>query len=374
MEKKIKLEGAAEGGIEIDPWSNALPEEERLVAQFGLEKITPQIKNSIGKCNFTDRDLLIAHRDLGAFLDSAKKKKPVAVLSGIKPSGSFHLGTKMTAEEMIFFQKKFGAKLFYCIADLEAYADNGLTLEMSRENAVSNVADLLALGLDEKNSHIYFQSREKRVTNYAYMAASKTTYATAKAIYGEKDFGLYFAAFTQVGDILLPQHEDFGGPKNVLVPVGIDQDPHIRFARDIAAKLGLVAPSATYHKTIKSLDGTAKMSKRDPKNIITLDDKPEEAYKKVMSTFTGGRATAQEQRKIGGNIGICVVWDLARFHFLGDEELGKMRKDCTSGAILCGECKKMRAEKVREFLEAHQGKKAKMLNRAENIIEKAWEL
>lgn len=376
MEHKIKLEDSikAEDGIEIDPWSSALPQEERLVSQFGLEKITPQIKQAIGKCRFTDRDLLIAHRDLGAFLDAAKKKKPVAVLSGIKPSGSFHLGTKMTAEEMIFFQKKFGAKLFYCIADLEAYADNGLPLEKSRENAISNVADLLALGLDEKNSHIYFQSREKRVTNYAYMVASRTTYATAKAIYGEKDFGLYFAAFTQVGDILLPQHEDFGGPKNVLVPVGIDQDPHIRFARDIAAKLGLVAPSATYHKTIKSLDGTAKMSKRDPRNIITLDDKPEDAYKKVMSTFTGGRTTAEEQRRIGGDIDVCVVWDLARFHFLEDAELEKMKKDCTSGAVLCGECKKLRAQKVREFLESHQEKKGKMLNRAGKIIEKAWEI
>ncbi|HQT44772.1 MAG TPA: tryptophan--tRNA ligase, partial [Candidatus Micrarchaeota archaeon] len=348
--------------------------EERLISQFGLEKITPQIREAIGKCNFTDRNLLIAHRDLGAFLDSAKKKKPVAVLSGIKPSGSFHLGTKMTAEEMIFFQQRFGAKLFYCIADLEAYADNGLPLEKSKENALSNIADLLALGLDEKNSYIYFQSREKRVTNYAYIVAARTTRATVEAIYGEKDFGLYFAAFTQVGDILLPQHEDFGGPKNVLVPVGLDQDPHIRFSRDIAAKLGLVAPSATYHKTIKSLDGTAKMSKRDPRNIITLDDDPQAAYKKVMSTFTGGRATAEEQRRIGGDLGVCVVWDLCRFHFLGDSELEDMRTGCTTGRFLCGECKKMRAQKVSEFLEAHQDRKRHMLNRAQKIIDKAWEI
>ncbi len=360
--------------IEIDPWGTSLPSEERLISQFGLERITPQIKDAIGKCFFTDRELLIAHRDLGAFIESAKKKKQVAVLSGIKPSGSFHLGTKMTAEEMIFFQAKFGAKLYYCIADLEAYADNGLSLEKSKENAISNIADLLALGLDEKNAYIYFQSREKRVTNYAYMVAAKTTHATVKAIYGEKDFGLYFAAFTQVGDILLPQHEDFGGPKNVLVPVGLDQDPHIRFARDMAAKLGLVAPSATYHKTIKSLDGTSKMSKRDPRSIITLDDDPQEAYKKVMSTFTGGRTTADEQRKIGGDLGVCVVWDLARFHFLNDSELADMRAGCASGKMLCGECKKLRAQKVKDFLTAHQDKKKHMLNRAQKIIDKAWEI
>ena len=41
----------------------------------------------------------------------------------------------------------------------------------------------------------------------------------------------------QVADILLPQIEEFGGPKKVVVPVGVDQDPHIRLTRDIAHRL-----------------------------------------------------------------------------------------------------------------------------------------
>jgi tryptophanyl-tRNA synthetase len=45
------------------------------------------------------------------------KNKPYAVMSGIKPDGSFHLGNKMTADDMVYFQslsKK--AEVFYAIA------------------------------------------------------------------------------------------------------------------------------------------------------------------------------------------------------------------------------------------------------------------
>ena len=40
----------------------------------------------------------------------------------------------------------------------------------------------------------------------------------------------------QVGDILHPQTEDYGGLRPIVVPVGVDQDPHLRLTRGIAAK------------------------------------------------------------------------------------------------------------------------------------------
>ncbi len=76
----------------------------------------------------------------------------------------------------------------------------------------------------------------------------------------------------------MPQLPEFGGPKPVVVPVGADQDPHIRLARDLAssyqADFGFVPPSAVYHRLMKSLDGGAKMSKRNPNASITLEDTP----------------------------------------------------------------------------------------------------
>ena len=239
--------------LEIDPWASEQSfDYARLFAEFGMSKITPEISDKL--CSkLSRREVLFAHRDLGFWLKDAEAGKSVAVMSGIKPSSEFHLGSKLTADELIHFQKKFKAKVFYAIADLEAYADNGLALEQTHETAISNVADLLALGLDEKNAYIYKQSQEKRVMQMAYVFSRRATPAMLKSLYGERNYSLYFAALTQVGDILLPQHADFGGRKRVIVPVGVDQDPHIRFARDIAFKEKLVQPGATYHRIMKSL-------------------------------------------------------------------------------------------------------------------------
>ncbi|MHA1210032.1 MAG: hypothetical protein ACTSRF_12535, partial [Candidatus Freyarchaeota archaeon] len=101
--------------------------------------------------------------------------------------------------------------------------------------------DILALGLDPKNAHVYRQSQEKRVMDYAFIFGSNVTTATVNAVYGEQtNFGLYMSAMIQSGDIMLPQHPDFGGPKPVIVPVGLDQDPHIRLVRDSLAARSLL--------------------------------------------------------------------------------------------------------------------------------------
>jgi len=356
----------------IDPWaSEQIFDYNKLFEEFGMSKITPEISE---KLNFhlASRGILFAHRDLELWLKDASEGKQVAVMSGIKPSSEFHLGSKLTAEELVFFQKHFGAKVFYAIADLEAYADNGLTLEQTHETAVSNLADLLALGLDEKNAHIYKQSEEKRVMQMAYVFSRRATPSMLKAIYGERNYSLYFAALTQVGDILLPQHKDFGGPKRVLVPVGVDQDPHIRFARDIAFKEKLVLPGATYHRIIRSLKGESKMSKRDPSSSLSLSDSPEVAQKKLSAVLTGGRTTADEQRKMGGEIDKCVLFDLMRFHFMEDEKsIAKMREECTGGKILCGECKSRYIPIILGWLKNHQEKKKKLLPKARKILERA---
>jgi len=201
------------------------------------------------------------------------KHEQFAVMTGIKPTGQFHLGSLMTARQVIYFQEQ-GAFAFYCIADLEAYEDNGIKLEESKSAAIGNVADLLALGFDPRHSYIYRQSQEERVKNLAISFARGVTLATMKAIYGTRHLGLYLASLIQAGDILLPQLQEFGGPKATIIPVGIDQDPHLRLTRDLASKFSstyrFIPPASTYHKLLKALDGSPKMSKRSPMTYFTL--------------------------------------------------------------------------------------------------------
>ena len=236
--------------------------------------------------------------------------------------------------------------------------------------AVSNVADVLALGLDINNAYIYLQSKEPIVQRFAYFFSRKITNATFRAVYGDKPFSLYIAALTQIGDILLPQSKEHGGPKYVLVPVGIDQDPHLRLTRDVAEKNGFITPSSTYHYFMRALDGSQKMSKRNPDSMITLDDSDEDIKRKVSKALTGGRDTIEEQRKLGGVPERCMVFELSYWHVENQKEIEDRRMKCKSGKLTCGECKKEIIEKLTKFMRIHREKKKKFLPLAKVIVEK----
>jgi len=358
--------------LKLDPWGSTLIEDyKRLMDEFGISDFRDIKPHYPNPNHLIRRDIIFGHRGFEVVLNAIIKKEKFNVLSGIKPSGPFHLGTLTTAWEIVDFQKQ-GGNAFYCIADLEAYEDNGLPLEESFEIAVDNVADILALGLDYKKAYIYRQSKEERVKDMAFEFSRGVTLNMLKAIYGVKEFGLYMTALVQVGDILLPQLEDFGGPAPTVIPVGVDQDPHIRLTRDIAKKFkkyNFILPAATYHKLMRGLDGSEKMSKRNPMSYFTLNEDPNSIKKKIMNAFTGGRHTAQEQRKLGGQPHICNIYELYKFHFIQDDkELEKIYKQCISGEILCGECKKRAVEIILKFVEEHNKKKERYIDIARDIL------
>jgi tryptophanyl-tRNA synthetase len=51
---------------------------------------------------------------------------------------------------------------------------------------------------------------------------------------GSSNMAHVFSPLVQTGDILHVQLKKYGGNRPTLVPVGVDQDPHIRLSRDIA--------------------------------------------------------------------------------------------------------------------------------------------
>lgn len=359
----------------VDPFGSTLIEDySKLFDLFGIESTEPIASGFPRSNRYLRRGIDFGHRDLQKILQALQDGGDYAVMSGIKPTGDFHLGSKMTAEEIVYFQSLSPkARAFYCIADVEAYADNGIPMERSAEIAVDNVADILALGLDPKRAYIYKQSTESRVSNLAFIFSRGVTRATLEAIYGEKPFGLYLSALVQAADILMPELGDFGGPKPVIVPVGADQDPHIRLTRDLARRFQdqfkFILPGAVYHKLIRSLTGELKMSKRDPMSLLTLNDPPKLAERKVLNCLTGGRSTAEEQRRLGGEIQNCVNYELALFHFVEeDRRVEKIYHECLTGVRLCGECKAEVAGYVRRFLEKHQERKRSLKDTAVKLL------
>src|SRR5271157_3031020 len=362
----------------LDPWgTTSVKDYDRLQSEFGIEPIGPLLPRFKKPSPHLSRGIDFGHRDLGRIIDAVDNNKPFAVMSGIKPTGNFHLGTKMTADDMVYFQSlsKKGT-VFYCIADVEAYADNGLSFGETAKIAINNVADILALGLDPERAVVYMQSEEMRVMRLATIFSRGVTNNALKAIYGDRPIGLYMSALIQAGDILMPQLPELGGPKPVLVPVGADQDPHIRLTRDLAARFrdeyGFIPPSAVYHRLMLSLTGDQKMSKRSEDSLLTLEDSQASASRKVLTAFTGGRDTVEEQRRLGGRADICPVYDLYRFHFARDDEhVERVYHECTKGIRLCGECKQEANGLVKEFLSEHRKKRDSMIGDAEELLAKS---
>ncbi len=352
----------------MDPWKTEIPKDyEETMKEFGLSSIPEELIEKIPDNLLFKRKIIFAHRDLDKIIQAHEQGKDFAVLTGIKPSSNLHLGNLLVIKQMLSFQK-MRAKIYYAVADIEAYHSNNQSLEKSHEIAIDNIADLLALGIKEDN-YFYKQSQEIQVLRDGYLFSKNVTMNMIKAIYGEHGFGYYMSALLQIGDIFIPQSKKFGGPKPVIVPVGLDQDPHIRLARDLAPKNKLIPPAATYSKLLPSLTGEEKMSKSNPLGMISLSDSPEQAEKKVMNAFTGGRESIEQQRKLGGQPEKCRIYDLYLMFFEEDEKkLTERYEACKSGKLLCGECKKQLAERIKAFLKKHQEKKEKLYSKAEELL------
>ncbi len=345
----------------IDPWGSADIEDYRnLFKEFGIESFE-KFRSKLKENRYVRRGIIFGHRDFGKIMTCIERKKPFVMMTGLMPSGRFHLGHKMVADQIVYYQS-LGADVFVCSADLEAYAIRGVDLKTARETTINEyLLNYAALGLNLRKTNFWFQT-DYVVPFYRFrdMLSRKVTFNELKGIYGELTPGKILSVLTQSADILHPQLPEFSGPMPTVVPVGADQDPHLRLTRDLAVRFKdefkLVQPASTYHKFMGGLQG-GKMSSSDPKSYIALSDKPKDAIGKIMNAKTGGRATVAEQKKKGGKPEDCTIYDLFLYHLIDDDrELENVYKECKSGELVCGECKAMCADKVAKLLDVHQRK------------------
>lgn len=336
----------------IDPYSSELIEDySKIIKDFGLETFDQNMFPNPNR--LMRRGIIFAGRDMQIISKCIAEKKPFYVLSGIMPSADkIHLGTKMVVEQIKYFQEH-GAKTYILIADLEAAAARGISLEEGRKRALEfHIPSYLALGLDPKKTTFYFQSENRQVMNFAYNAAKKITLNEFKAIYGNADPGRIMSAVTQVGDVLYPQ---FDTRMPGIIPVGIDQDPHIRLARDVVSRTKekkFFYPSSIYHRYMPSLDGNMKMSKSKPESFIELPEDTKSVCKKIKKALTGGRDTLEEHRRLGADISKDMVFELLKQHLVEDDkELESIHDRYKSGQLTSGELKEIACEKMVRFME-----------------------
>jgi len=366
---------------DINPWSsNQSFDIEKLFLEFGIEPIAPVITDLPEIPYFFRRGIVRGHRDYGQIANAIRNRTPFHILTGFMPSGHPHLGHLMVMKEVVWHVQQ-GGNGYVTIADREAHAVRNMPWEKCREFGREYLACLYALGFEGTT---YFQSRNERLKDLAFEAATKVNFSELSAIYGfspETDLAHADAVITQVADILYPQIDREPAP--TIVPVGVDQDPHLRLTRGIAHKTRMFtveerdgyisvrsknAPEAALeavkkafphakkyegHVDIKGVQcadvkgkvreierahgGYAfftpsstyhifmpgltggKMSSSIPESIISFYEPEAVVRKKVMSGITGGRMTLEEQKRLGGEPDKCSLYLLNLFHMVTDD-------------------------------------------------------
>ncbi len=325
---------------------------EKLIKKFGAKPI----KNLSDKPNFYtfQTGVLASHRDLDKFLTALKKGEKCAILSGVNASGSLHLGHKAVFDTNLFFQKHYNLPVFIPISDDESYVSGKVeNQEQGLENAKRLAKELIAYGFNPKKTFFIIDQIYTDIYNLAIKLSKKITLSEVKATYGYKNEdnpGLYFYPAIQAAHILYPQEKH--KIKNVLVPIGPDEDAHARIARDIAARFNYNKPAILHSKFLPGTNGE-KMSK-SKNNAIFLNDSPAEIKKKINKAFSGGQKTLDEHRKKGGNPDVDVSFIYLQSLFLTDKESKKIYKDYKAGKILSGELKSLFLEHALKFINQFQ--------------------
>jgi tryptophanyl-tRNA synthetase len=226
------------------------------------------------------------------------------VYSGIRATGRLHLGNYFGAVKgMLALQDTHDC--VFSVVDLHT-----ITVPYDPETLQTDVRnivlDYLAVGLDPKKCKLEIQSKIPEHTELAYLLSTiypvahledLPTYKDKKAQYPKYvNMGLLYYPVLMAADILLYKGE--------LVPVGVDQEPHLEVAREIVRKFnsmfGQIFPEPQRFKTdgeyIPSLLGEGKMSKSVEGSYINLVDDFETIKKKVRSIPTadvsGGKMSA----------------------------------------------------------------------------------
>ncbi len=254
------------------------------------DPVSPQVYSALAA--YSNRTPMILTEQFDSMRNAEELLKYIAdpksygIASGRKPSGPCHFGHKLVIETISFFQKN-GVQAFIPIADTEASLDPKITQESKYKYFIAdNLLDWGASGLNLDAAHVYLQSEEMRVMNISYLAARGLEMPTIVDILGRETFvdemKFLFASITQVGDILLPQHPDFGKQHSFMLS-GADQDGNMAMALTLSKKiiasytsgdsdytrLVNTVPSSLYIRSISNMEGR-KESASEPDTTIYL--------------------------------------------------------------------------------------------------------
>jgi tryptophanyl-tRNA synthetase len=284
------------------------------------------------------------------------------VFSGARPTGRQHLGNYLGAvKNYVALQDEYDC--VYCIVDLHALTTMESTEDL-RSNTYEMALDWLAAGIRPEESIVFVQSHVPQVTELHTILSMVTPLGklTDLPTFKEKvreqpdniNYGLVGYPVLMAADITLYKAD--------VVPVGVDQAPHIEFTREAVRSFNyrfnckvLVEPQmkVTEYPKILGTDGQQKMGK-SLNNHIELAATPVETQQRVMTMVTD---PARIRRTDPGNPDVCNVFTMHKI-FSGADEVAMINIECRRAGIGCVDCKKRYAYNLNTHLEPFRARRA----------------
>lgn len=299
------------------------------------------------------------------------------VLTGIKPTGTPHLGNFVGAlKPVVEMSQKHKTVVF--IADLHALNIIKNPAEIRRYSD-EIAAMLVALGLNLDNAILFRQSdivgvyqlacllmniTPKGLMNraHSYKAIIEKNTAAGIDVDSGVNMGLYTYPILMAADILLYNSD--------LVPVGADQKQHVEFARDIAGYFNniygnvfkLPEPIISADAgIIPGLDGR-KMSKSYD-NTIPLFAPENELKKKIMRIITDSKTPDESKNPDESTIFLLYK------HFATDTEIAELKNMFLAGGMGYGTAKTILFDKINSVLSAPRAEYERLMSDKKRINE-----
>src|SRR5574340_453942 len=286
------------------------------------------------------------------------------VFSGARPTGRQHLGNFLGAiQNYVALQDDYDC--VYCIVDIHALTTVEDT-ENLKQNTREMALDFLAAGIRPQESIMFVQSHVPEVTELHTILSMVTPLGKLTDLPTFKDkvrqnpdnvnYGLVGYPVLMTADIVLY--------KSNIVPVGIDQAPHLEFAREIVRSFNyryhtnvLIEPQikTTEFPKVLGIDGKEKMSK-SLNNHIELAATPEETKKRVMEMVTDPQRI---RRSDPGNPDVCNVFTMHKV-FSPESDVAMVNVECRRAGIGCVECKALFAKNLNARLAPFRQKRAEI--------------
>ncbi|XP_014277826.1 tryptophan--tRNA ligase, cytoplasmic [Halyomorpha halys] len=367
----------------VDPWNVTSTSQEgvdydKLIKRFGSSKVDEELMDRFQKVtgkpmhHLLKRGVFFSHRDVHSILNIVEQGKPFYLYTGRGPSSeSMHVGHLVPFIFTKWLQDVFDVPLVIQLTDDEKFLWRDLTLENAKKLARENTKDIIACGFDVEKTFIFSDlTYMGRCTNFyenILRIQKCVTFNQVKGIFGFGDSDVIgkisFPAIQAAPSFSTSFPFIFGNNKiPCLIPCAIDQDPYFRMTRDVAPRLGYSKPALLHSTFIPALQGAhTKMSGSDSNTAIFLTDTPKQIKTKVNKyAFSGGQASIEEHRKLGGNTKVDISYQYLRFFLEDDDKLEEIKKSYESGAMLTGELKKTLIDVLTPIVTEHQQRRAKV--------------